>query len=115
MAISEWSTKYEGLKSKLSNMTDNFDEVVASKESVSAQLAESERTCKSTEEELKVSREGCAALEKTKKEALVEVDQLKLQLARMQEELHIQIADKERGLEKAEVSKVNLLQVIHYF
>lgn len=104
ISTSEWALKCDILKTELAELTKSLQEMCSLKESVTAQFLESERACESMKEDLKVTRETCASLEDVKQQNLHELENLTMQLMKTQEEVEMQRADKERGLEKAEVN-----------
>ena len=106
---SEWNAKCSCLSSKLKLTENSLEETVSCRDNIAAQLEEKVKTCNSLKEELTATRESCTALEGWKQQILQEAKQLKQQLRLAQEEVDTQRGDKERGLDKAEVTKNNVL------
>ncbi len=99
----EWTSKYENLNTEFTRTLTCLEKMTASKEMVEAQLEESEKYCKSTKEELVLIKKTYEALQAAKREALVELDEVKQQLVLSRKEADTQREDKEQGLERAEV------------
>lgn len=101
---SEWNEASKDLENKLSHVMDNFNDAVREKEHISAQLHRSEEACQGLREELKDSREHYTELVVANDHNKSQLLELNEELARTKEELSQQIAEKEEGLEKAEVT-----------
>ncbi len=99
----EWTSKYENLNTEFTRTLTCLEKMTASKEVVEEQLEESEKNCKSTKEELVLIKKTYEALQAAKREALVELDEVKQQLVLSRKEADTQREDKEQGLERAEV------------
>jgi len=100
---SEWNAKCNNLSSKLTATKNRLEEATSCRDKVAAQLEEQVRSCDSIEEKLTATQKSFTDLEGLKQQLFQEAVELKQQLRLTQEEVDAQRADKERGLEKAEV------------